>query len=60
MRLLNLQDSQINLKEEMLKRVQVKKAETISKEDPIIRLTKEKTKMVKIKIKHKDKAKYFS
>jgi hypothetical protein len=39
MRLLNPQDSQINLKEEKLKRVQVKKAETFSKENPIIRLT---------------------
>jgi hypothetical protein len=44
----------------MLKRVKVKKAETLSKEDPIIRLTKEKTKMVKIEIKYKDKEKYFS
>ena len=57
MRLLNRLDSQINLKEEKLRPFLLKKEETLSKENPIIRLTKDKINLVKIEIKVRTKSK---
>ena len=57
MRLLNRLDSQINLKEEKLRAFLLKKEETLSKENPIIRLTKDKINLVKTEIKVRTKSK---